>query len=193
MTAQVEGTATDRVHGHPTKIIANPGDVIIFDKRLGHFGGPARSLAKLRRNLADPTWLPSDPNRPITDASWHIHLDDARQEEPRLSDGTDPVYYVHQSASPSEVRCNDQLDNARGSGDTTDGHLGSTKAAGELDAEYVLRAGRYDSRKDEEWRKNTSAETEAANLKLAIQWEKENAKSGDRRERSRRRKRPGPK
>ena len=66
MTAQVEGTATDRVHGHPTKIIANPGDVIIFDKRLGHFGGPARSLAKLRRNLADPTWLPSDPNRPIT-------------------------------------------------------------------------------------------------------------------------------
>ena len=58
---------------------------------------------------------------------------------------------------------------------------------------FAALADYYDSRKDEEWRQNTSAETEAANLKLAIQWEKENATSGDWRERSRRRKQPGPK
>ena len=42
----------------------------------------------------------------------------------------------------AEVGRDDQLNNARGSGDVIDGHLGSTKAAGESDTEYVLRAGR---------------------------------------------------
>ena len=87
----------------------------------------------------------------------------------------------------------DQLDNARGCDYVIDGQLGLTKAAGESDAEYVLRAGRYDIRKDEEWRQNTSATTEAANLKLAIQWAREDAASGSRRENSRRRRRTGPK
>ena len=49
MKAQDKETATDRVYGPPMKIVANPGDVIIFDKRIGHFGGPARSRAELHK------------------------------------------------------------------------------------------------------------------------------------------------
>ena len=113
MTAQVEETATDRVYGNPTKITASPGDVIIFDKRLGHFGGPARSRSELQRSCDDTTWLPTYPTRPITDASWHIHLDDVRQEEPLLHGGADPVYYILPSASPADVGRDDQLDRAR--------------------------------------------------------------------------------
>ena len=55
MKTQVKKTATDDVRGHPVKIVANPGDVIIFDKRLGHFGGPARSRAELLRSGDDST------------------------------------------------------------------------------------------------------------------------------------------
>ena len=97
------------------------------------------------------------------------------------------------TGAAAEVGRDDQLDNARGCDYVIDGQLGLTKAAGESDAEYVLRAGRYDIRKDEEWRQNTSATTEAANLKLAIQWAREDAASGSRRENSRRRRRTGPK
>ena len=77
-----------------------------------------------------------------------------------LNGGAGPVYYVHSSASPADVERYDHPDRARDSEGGVDEHLGSTKAAGESDAEYVLRAGRYDIRKDEEWRGNTSAETE---------------------------------
>ena len=47
----------------------------------------------------------------------------------------------------------DQRDRERDGECGVDGHLGSTKAAGETDEEFVLRAGRYDVWKDKEWRK----------------------------------------
>ena len=100
------------------------------------------------------------------------------------------MYYVHSSASPADVERDDHPDRAQDSEGDVDGHLGSAKAAGETDTEYVLRAGRYDIRKDEEWRENTSAETEAANFELAVQWDKEDATGGSRRGRSQRRKGP---
>ena len=101
MDAQDEETATDRVYGPPMKVAVNPGDVIIFDKRLGHFGGPARSLAQLQQSGDDTAWLSDNPNRLITDASWHLHLDDREQAESLLDDGEDPVYYVYPSV-PSD-------------------------------------------------------------------------------------------
>ena len=94
--------ATDRVHGPPIEIVANPGDVIIFDKRLGHFGGPARSRAEIQQSGNDNTCLSDDPGRPITDASWHIHLDDREQTESLVDDGGDPVYYVHSLVSSGD-------------------------------------------------------------------------------------------
>ena len=103
MQAQGEETATDRVYGPPTKIVANPGDVIIFDKRLGHYGGPARSRAELQQSGDDNAWPSKDPDRQITDASWHIHLDDRRQSESLLGGGADPAYYVHASVSSGDV------------------------------------------------------------------------------------------
>ena len=73
------------------------------NKRLGHFGGPARSRTELQRSGGDDAWLPDYPSRPITDASWHIHLDDRIQAKPLLDDGADPVYYVHSSVSSGDA------------------------------------------------------------------------------------------
>ena len=99
MIAQEAKTGTDRIAGPPTMITANPGDVIIFDKRIAHFGGPARSQDILHPGGVDTAWPSNDSKRPITDVSWHIHLDDPWKDETLLSDGGDPVYYVHSSES----------------------------------------------------------------------------------------------
>ena len=100
MLAQEAKTETDRIAGPPTRITANPGDVIIFDKRIAHFGGPARRQAGLQRGGVDAAWPSNNSKRPITDVSWHFHLDDPKQVETLLADGGDPVYYVHANEPP---------------------------------------------------------------------------------------------
>ena len=100
MLAQEAKTETDRIAGPPTRITANPGDVIIFDKRIAHFGGPARRQAGLQRGGVDAAWPSDNSKRPITDVSWHFHLDDPKQVETLLADGGDPVYYVHANEPP---------------------------------------------------------------------------------------------
>ena len=109
MLAQVEHEATDRVYGPPVKVVVNPGDVIIFDKRLGHFGGPARTPEEIQQSGDDTTWLSDDPDRPVTDAAWHIHLDDHEQAESLLDDGEDPVYYVYPSVPSDDGMTLDEL------------------------------------------------------------------------------------
>ena len=102
MMAQVNKTRTDQIAGPPTMITANPGDVIIFDKRIAHFGGPARDQAGRQPDSVDTAWPSTDSKRPITDVAWHVHLDDPFKGEDLLSDGTDSVYYVHSPGSEKD-------------------------------------------------------------------------------------------
>ena len=137
MMAQEAKTGTDRISGPPTRITANPGDVIIFDKRIAHFGGPARRQAGLQRGRADTAWPSNDSKRPITDVSWHIHLDDPGKVETLLSDGSDPVYYVHSNESSRDGELtpdssDDDEDEAARERPTGDDDLGGPDESGQV-------------------------------------------------------------
>jgi len=112
MNAQLEGTVTDRVYGPPQKVTADPGDVIIFDKRLGHCGGRARRPQEIKQDGDDTSWLPVskwDHCPSVTDAAWHLHLDDHEHAESLRHDGEDPAYYVYPSVPSDEGMTIDDL------------------------------------------------------------------------------------
>ena len=85
----------------------------------------------------------------------------------------------------------DQRDSERNGACSVDGRLGSTKAAGETNEEYLSRAKMYDGREDRAWQTRRSAETESANFALAVRWDKEEAAEVSRRRHSRRRSKRG--